>query len=54
MEWVAWLGYLDWKYLEYSINSANCPVSPVVHSISPLIEEILEKSSRNKNYQNYH
>ena len=35
MAWVPWLGYLDWKYLEYSINSANCPVSPIVH-IFPL------------------
>ena len=35
MVWVPWLGYLDWKYLEYSINSANCPVSPIVH-IFPL------------------
>ena len=36
MAWVPWLGYLDWvKYLEYSINSANCPVSLIVH-IFPL------------------
>ena len=35
MAWVPWLGYLDWKYLEYSINSANCPASPIVN-IFPL------------------
>ena len=35
MAWVPWLGYLDWKYLEYSINSAICLVSLIVH-IFPL------------------
>ena len=42
MACIPWLGYLglgrSWKYLEYSINSANCPVSPIVH-LFPLSSE---------------
>ena len=40
---LAWLGYLglgrSWKYLEYSINSANCPVSPIVHLFPLLLKK---------------
>ena len=53
---LAWLGYLGLGTLtEYSMkNSANCPSFTYCSYISPLVEEILEKSSRNENYQNYH
>ena len=49
LAWVPWMK-ISWIFHKLSQLSSftNCSY------ISPLIEEILEKSSRNENYQNYH